>query len=800
MKKIHKLIFGTLALSIATITLPAAELMIGVDFNQPKANYNMQGSMDGMGKRWNALEVSATNHSWQNLIDENGNPTEVGFSTEGSLRAYAHNRSAHDLLRDYIVSEGAYEWSLSGLEPGATYRIYGYGLDVNAGVSTVSVGDASLAIQSGYAEDGAFLEFTADEAGQIEGTAEGTWAGFILATPTAVVISQQRVREPKPVLELESPSGVVQAHVRLSEFGAPQVKLLLNDNPLMDWSSLGLVFDGMEFVDTLEAAAPSEVSLIEDSYTLINDKQSAVEAAGNAQSVCFKNAKGQSLELVLRAYDDGVAIRYQLPENLEGRFEIIDEVTAFRPAAEVKAYANPYDRPGTFSPAYETIITQFKAAEAFLPVLLQMEPGSVLLTEAGLERGNYGSHVGKMGSLWKMMLPLQDENPVSSPRGATVSGGWQSPWRVLLVGEAPGDLIESTLVTTLSAPSVIEDTAWIEPGVVSWSWWSDGPSPKEPETLKQFIDLASELGWEYSLVDANWNRNEVEELVEYAAGRGVELFYWYNSGGAHNTVSEQPRDLMDDRDVRRKEMAWLQEKGIVGIKVDFFNSDKADRIAQYLDILEDAADFELMVNFHGSTLPRGWNRTWPNLMTMESVKGGEAYKFKKEPWATLAGPHNVNVVFTRNIVGPMDYTPGILSRNAPTGKLRNTAAHELALGVVFQSGILHWCDTVDAYLSQPELVQEFLKALPAVWDETRFIAGQPAEYVVLARRLGEQWFIGGINGSEESVTVDIPWDTFSDGGPAFTVLSDGPDGDTIVPVEGIPASITLMPRGGFVAW
>lgn len=797
MMKVKKLILGMLSSSLA---LPASALMVGVDFNQPNANYNMQGSMDGMGKRWNAIEISCTDPIWKDLKDAEGNSTKVSFAIMGSLRGYAHNRSAHDLLRDYIVSEGGYEWALSGLEPGTAYRIYGYGLDVNSGVSTIRSGSAELAIQGGLAKDGEFLEVTADDNGVVNGSADGTWAGFILATPAAVLESQQRILEPQGVFELKSPSGALQADLQLNEFGGAEMRVLLNGNLLFDWSSLGLVFDGMEFIDTLVAGTPSAVTPVEESYTLINDKQSSVEAKGNEQSVRFTNANGESFQVVLRVYDDGVAIRYQLPEDLEGAYEIIEELTAFRPAAEANVYASPYDRPGAFSPAYETIITEANSAEVFFPVLLQMEHGSVLVTEAGLERGNYGSHLGQMGSLWKLMLPLKDENPADSPRGAVVGGGWQSPWRVLLVGKTPGDLIESTLVTTLSAPSKIEDPSWIKPGVSSWSWWSDGSSPKDPAKLKEFIDLAADMGWEYSLVDANWSRDEVEDLVTYAGNKGVKLFYWYNSGGDHNSVSEQPRDLMVDREIRRKEMAWLQESGIAGIKVDFFNSDKVERIAQYLDILEDAADFQLLVNYHGSTLPRGWNRTWPNLMTMESVKGGEAYKFKKEPWNTLAGPHNVNVVFTRNIVGAMDYTPGVLTRNSPTGKIQNTAAHELALGVVFQSGILHWCDTTDAYLKQPERVQDFLKALPAVWDETRFVAGEPGEFVVLARRQGSKWFIGGINGSEENVTVEIPWEKFSTDSQPFTVLSDGSGGDAIIPLEDVPASITIMPRGGFVAW
>ena len=290
---------------------------------------------------------------------------------------------------------------------------------------------------------------------------------------------------------------------------------------------------------------------------------------------------------------------------------------------------------------------------------------------------------------------------------------------------------------------------------MSWSWWSDQDSPRQAESLRTFVDLAAEFGWPYSLIDANWNEipdADFRDLVAYATERDVGLILWYNSGGRNNAVTEAPRGRMTDRSLRRAEMARIADLGIRGIKVDFFHSDKPAGVQQYLDILEDAADFELVVDFHGSTVPRGWSRTWPNLMTMEAVLGGEQYIFNPG-YPSIAAAQNTVLPFTRNVVGSMDYTPVTLGNRY----LRRTSnGHELALAVVFESGLQHFVDTPDNYAAQPAAVRAVLRDVPVAWDETTFLDGRPDEFVAVARRRGEAWWIGVINGTagDRSVSFD----------------------------------------------
>jgi len=346
---------------------------------------------------------------------------------------------------------------------------------------------------------------------------------------------------------------------------------------------------------------------------------------------------------------------------------------------------------------------------------------------------------------------------------------------------------------------------WVRPGRGSWSWWSDSDSPRNPDRLRDFIDFAAEMGWEYSLIDANWNlmpEGTVESLVAYGAERNVGIFLWYNSGGAHNRVTEQPRDRMDTRDRRRQEMAWLASVGVVGLKVDFFQSDRASMNRMSLELLEDAAEFELLMNFHGITSPKGWHATWPHLLTTEGVlRGAEQYKF--DPFFPQTAPrHHTVLPFTRNAVGPMDYTPITVGDQLFAHDTSN--AHELALGVVFESGLQHPADSPEAYRALGEHALDYLRRLPAVWDEVRLLSGSPGDHVVLARRHDREWWIGGINGRERAIDVTLDLAQFEGGqfDGAFRLGTDGATRDEIRYQESAGGSVTVTmgPFGGCVAW
>ncbi len=353
----------------------------------------------------------------------------------------------------------------------------------------------------------------------------------------------------------------------------------------------------------------------------------------------------------------------------------------------------------------------------------------------------------------------------------------------------------------------MDDTSWIEPGRVAWSWFSQDTGT--PDLQRAYIDFAARMGWEYVLIDAKWDQWEnpdetVPMLVDEAAAGGVELLIWYNSGGDHNTnTSATPLDRMNDPEIRRAEMEKLADWGIAGIKVDFFTSDKQDRIRQYLGILEDAADHELLVNFHGATLPRGWQRTYPHLMTHEAVRGEEFYKFLGAP-TTI---DHVRYVFTRNVVGSMDYTPGAF--DVPFEESGRTYGHSLALLVLFESGLQHYSGRADGELDAGyarlfesfPFAETFISEIPATWDETRLLSGGPDTHAVLARRNGTQWWLAGVNAEEAPAELSIPLD-FLSGDATATCIETGAAPDSLAENTSDYApshafELTVAPDDGF---
>jgi hypothetical protein len=324
---------------------------------------------------------------------------------------------------------------------------------------------------------------------------------------------------------------------------------------------------------------------------------------------------------------------------------------------------------------------------------------------------------------------------------------------------------------------------------------------------KRFIDYAAEMGWQYTLVDSAWDRqigyDGLKELVEYGRPKNVKILIWYNSAGEWNTTPLTPRDRMYDPAVRRAEMQKIKDLGIAGVKVDFFAGDAQSTIAYYHDILEDAARIGLAVNFHGATLPRGWQRTYPNLMTMEAVRGLEYNTFEQRN-AEESPTHDAMLPFARNVFDPMDFTPVVLDRLNNVVERRTTAAFELATAVLFTSGIQHYAEIPQGMAKAPIYVRDFLKHVPAVWDDVKFIDGFPGQYVVIARRAGKTWYVAGINADRQNprkVKIDLKALGVAKQG---TLITDGIDflgfKSETFPLEKLVTSdeITLRPRGGFV--
>lgn len=350
-----------------------------------------------------------------------------------------------------------------------------------------------------------------------------------------------------------------------------------------------------------------------------------------------------------------------------------------------------------------------------------------------------------------------------------------------------GDLstiVESNFVAALNDPPEIEDTSWITPGIVDWSWWSDGDSPRNPETQKRYVDYAARQGWEYTLVDRGWRREWMPELVEYANDRGVDIFVWIVWTDLN---TEAKRETLLSR---------LKSWGVSGVKIDYMDSDRQQRMEWYDEVLATTAEHELLVNFHGSTLPKGRRRTWPHLLTSEAIYGAEQYK-----WEEVPASHNVALPFIRNVVGPMDYTPVTFS--ATGGNAETTIGHELALSVVFQSDLQHFADSIKSYQDYP-LTEQFLSEVSAAWDETTFLSGFPEEEATLACYDGDQWFVGSITAGD-SQSIDVPLSFLPDDQQyAMRLISDTDGGSALEAREQVvtadeTVSVDIDENGGFVA-
>lgn len=607
------------------------------------------------------------------------------------------------------------------------------------------------------------------------------------------------------------PAGRARLYYRVEVGGPDAYVAVLEESPL------GLSRSDQDFVDGLVFDGATEETVIDEPYILLTGKRSSIRNPARERVLSFRTPTGGGLQLVIRAYDDGFAFRYRFPETSASISTVTGEATGFRPPPGSRGFMLPYDLPGMYTPGYEAFwqsdIEAGTAAPPMtagwcMPALFRTpEDHWLLLAETDLDGTYFGAHLGPMApsSVYRIALPEAGEANALGTVNPSSTLPWQTPWRVVIAGSSLAPIVESTLTTDLARPTAIADTSWVRPGRSSWSWWSDDSSSSDYDRLLPFVDLAANMGWEYSLVDVNWNvmtNGTWQELATYAAARNVGLFLWYGSGGPHNSVLQYgPRDLMNDPARRRAEFQTLAQAGIKGVKIDFFLSDKPWMIQYYLDILKDAADYQLLVNFHGATVPRGWQRTYPNLVTMEAVRGAEEYKYTAMYPAGQPGRNTV-LPFTRNVIGSMDFTP-VTFTDALYPHV-TTSAHELALSVVFESGVQHFADRVSGYETLPDAPRTFLQQVPVAWDDTRFVGGAPGGWVALARRKDTSWYLAGIDGGGNSGTVAVNLAFLGAGAFDMTMISDGASDRTFAEQAAVvtasdPLTVSIRPNGGFVA-
>ncbi|HMS70136.1 MAG TPA: glycoside hydrolase family 97 catalytic domain-containing protein [Saprospiraceae bacterium] len=510
--------------------------------------------------------------------------------------------------------------------------------------------------------------------------------------------------------------------------------------------NLGLSRSDQEFASNLRLLKFDPAKKIIEQYDVPFGKKSKCTNEANEIIAQFENDQKTKLNLHIRAYNDGVTFRYEFPQA--GSSLIMnEEYTSYEIPNVTKRWMEPWNpaNEGTYS----TIVPgKLESGEWGYPALFHTQDTTCwfLIHEADLDRNYCGTKLSNVADSMKYKLTFH--NPKDA-RGfgeskPTIQLPWKSPWRVIIIGGLP-DIVASTLVDDVSTPSKIKNTEWIKPGLVSWNYWSSNHGTKDFQIVKKFADLAAEMNWSYTLLDWEWdgmsNGGNVEDAAKYIQSIGVKPLIWYNSGGDHTTVTSTPKDRMLTHENRLVEFAKLRKMGFVGVKVDFFESEKQHMIQYYLDILEDAAAFEMMVYFHGCLVPRGWARTYPNLMTYEGVRGAEWYN-NVPTFTAIAPEHNTILPFTRNVIGSMDYTP-VTFTNSQFAHI-TSFGHELALGVVFESGLQHLADRPEGYRQLPFAAKLFLSELPNAWDETKLLDGYPGREVLMARRKGNEWYLGSI--------------------------------------------------------
>ncbi|MFP9113340.1 glycoside hydrolase family 97 catalytic domain-containing protein [Flavobacterium sp. RHBU_3] len=609
-----------------------------------------------------------------------------------------------------------------------------------------------------------------------------------------------------------SPNGKLVTEIGVNKNNRAWYLVKKEGKVVIDTSAMGIIRKDAAFFENLKLVSATDNGKITDSYKMLQGKKTDITYTADQKVIHLENDKGEKMDVIFNVSDNGVAFRYAFPEASDDVKHITEEKTSFNFIKDAKAWLQPLSEAKTgwehTNPSYEEyyqmgvpVDTKSPIGQGWVfPALVNEGDTWLAVTETGLGSNYCASHLDynkELGAL-KIVFPQDAERFAKDaalyPESKTP---WETPWRTIAIGSL-NEVAESTLGTDLADKAVTDDTAFVHPGISSWSWAILKDNSVNYETTKQFIDYAQKMHWPYCLIDADWHKrigiDKIKELVAYGKERNVKLILWYNSAGSWNTVPYGPKDKFLTAESREKEFKWLHDIGIAGVKIDFFGGDGQSMIAYYHEILKSALKHQILVNFHGATLPRGWQRTYPNLMTMESIKGFEFISFEQKV-ADESPSHMALLPFTRNLYDPMDFTPMALDK-IPNINRRTTSAFELALPTLFLSGIQHLAEIPEGMAKMPDYVQEYLKDIPVAWDETKLLAGYPGKDVVMARRKGETWFITGVNGENKVKDVTIDLSFISKEG---FMITDGNsqlfEKTTVKPAK---MTVKLKPYGGFV--
>ena len=583
-----------------------------------------------------------------------------------------------------------------------------------------------------------------------------------------------------------SPNGKVSVSLELSEQGQPCYRVSYDGQEVVQQSALGLKTNIGDFTQGLgqKEVVRNQVS---DTYELRNIKQSCVDYDAN-ELVATYVLKGQPeknvVDIIFRVSNRDVAFRYRILPQKETRVCVVtEEASGFVLPEGTTTFLCPQSKPmGGFartSPSYETPYTCDEPVgkngwgEGYsFPCLFKTPAGWALISETGTDGDYVGCRLlNEQGGTYRIGFPQAGELNGAGATSAAVALPCETPWRTITVGPL-ANIVETTAAFDLVQPKYKASQEYIY-GKGSWSWIIGMDPSCNFDEQKRYIDFSAAMGYQSVLIDAFWDQQigyeKIAELARYGKEKGVGIFLWYNSNGAWNDAFQTPIGKMNNSRIRRQEMKWMQENGIRGIKVDFFGGDKQPMMQLYEDILSDANDFGLLCIFHGCTLPRGWERMYPNYAASEAVLASENLHFGQG--ACDAEAYNACIhPFVRNTVGSMDFGGSALNKRYSAdnqhGTTRKTSdVYALATAVLFQSAVQHFALAPNNLTDAPAWAIDFMKKVPTTWDEVKFIDGYPGKYIIMARRCGKQWFVVGVNAEKEPLKKTITLPMFGAGTP-----------------------------------
>ena len=624
--------------------------------------------------------------------------------------------------------------------------------------------------------------------------------------------------------EIGSPSGRLFVATDVTENGTPVYSVTLDGKTVIDKAPLGLVLDFANLSEGLKEKGLS-IEKVRRSYTQDKIKKSRIDVDATVATVEYEGDSGKKLAVEWHVADDGVAFRYHVPrQSGKGSMVVRKELSSFAFPAGTTTFLTSQSDPmigwKRTKPSYEEYYvvdapmdSKSEYGRGYTFPALFKTPDNIwaLVTETGVDGYYCGSHLSDYADgRYSIAFPMPEENNGNGSVEPGVALPGYTPWRLMAIGDNLYPIVETTLPWDLVEPKYATSRK-ARPAKGTWSWilWQDGSINYDDQV--KYIDFAAEMGYDNVLIDNWWDTNigekRMEELIRYAHGKGVNPILWYSSSGHWNDIEQGPINRMDRPIERKKWMKWMRDNGVDAIKVDFFGGDKQETMRLYEDILSDASDYGIDVVFHGCTLPRGWERMYPNFVGSEAVLASENMIFDQK-FCDKEALHATLHPFIRNSAAIMEYGGTFLNKRMNKGNdggniRRTTDAFQLAVAVLFQNPVQNFALAPNNLTDAPAVAVDFMRNVPTTWDDTRYIDGYPGKYAIVARRHGDTWYVAGVSNLDKPVKLELNLPMFEKG-DRLRIINDDKNGEPrmseIIVKNPSKVAVTLNPSSGFVVW